>query len=277
MSEARFLPFGRGRVTVFSARCPDKESPNEDGAALIPVDAERGVLVVADGLGGRPAGESAAGIALRCLKRSVAQIRPEGNGLRTAILDALDEANQKVMALGIGAGTTVAVVEINGTTLRPYHVGDSAIFIVGQRAKIKVQTVAHSPVGYAVESGMLDETEAMHHEERHIISNMLGASDMRIEVGSPIKLAQRDTVLLATDGLFDNLSPQELVEVVRTKPLPVVARRLVEVSKERMHEPRPGDPSKHDDLTFIVFRLDPAWTPRAAVAPADASRQRKAV
>ena len=124
----------------------------------------------------------------------------DATSLRAAILDGLERANQRVLELGIGAATTLAVAEIAGTTLRPYHVGDSSILVVGQRGKMKLQTMLHSPTGYAVEAGLLDEADALHHEERHLISNMVGAVDMRIEVGSAIRLALRDTVLLATDG-----------------------------------------------------------------------------
>jgi len=133
-------------------------------------------------------------------------------------------------------------------------VGDSAILVVGQRGKLKLQTLSHSPVGYAVESGLLDADEALHHEERHIVSNMVGAPDMRIEVGSALALAPRDTVLLATDGLMDNLGLAEIVEIVRRGPLERAARRLAELCDERMRRPLEGQPSKPDDVTFVLFR-----------------------
>ena len=67
----------------------------------------------------------------------------------------------------------------------------------------------------AVESGMLDEDEAVHHEERHLISNVVGADDMRIEIGLSINMAAKDTLLLASDGLFDNLYLNEIIETNR--------------------------------------------------------------
>ncbi len=36
---------------------------------------------------------------------------------------------------------------------------------------------------------MLDEDEAMNHEDRHVVSNMIGAEDMHIELGPVVKLA----------------------------------------------------------------------------------------
>ena len=97
------------------------------------------------------------------------------------------------VADGVGAATTLTVVEIEGESVRPFHVGDSFMLITGQRGKVKSRTIPHSPTGYAVASGLLDEKEALHHDERHVISNVIGSAEMRIDVGSPIELAPKDT------------------------------------------------------------------------------------
>jgi serine/threonine protein phosphatase PrpC len=255
MREGELLPFARGEVALYSARSPEKNGKNEDAAALILIDSEQGVLAVADGVGGQAGGESAAEIALRHLESAIAAADLPTRTLRGAILDGVEEGNEAVRALGIGAATTLVVAEIAGDTLRPYHVGDSAVLVVGQRSKIKLQTVSHSPVGYALESGLLEEDEALHHDERHLISNMVGSAAMRIEVGSPIRLAPRDTVLLATDGLLDNLSLQEIVDGIRTGPLARVVQNLARTCGQRMRSPEGGHPSKPDDTTFLLFRL----------------------
>ena len=255
MCEGELLPFARGEVALYSARSPEKEGKNEDAAALILIDSEQGVLAVADGVGGQAGGENAAETALRRLEKAVDAADLPTRTLRGAILDGVEEANEAVRNLGIGAATTLVVAEIAGDTLRPYHVGDSAMLVVGQRGKIKLQTVSHSPVGYALESGLLEEEEALHHDQRHLISNMVGSAEMRIEVGSPIRLAPRDTVLLATDGLLDNLSLQEIVDGIRTRPLAAVVRNLVRSCGQRMRESEGNHPSKPDDVSFLLFRL----------------------
>ncbi len=255
MAEGELLPFACGEVAVYSARSPERDARNEDAAALILIDSEQGLLAVADGVGGQAGGESAAEIALRHLESSVGAADLGTRTLRGAILDGVEAGNEAVRSLGIGAATTLVVAEMAGDTLRPYHVGDSAMLVAGQRGKLKLQTVSHSPVGYALESGLLEEKEALHHDERHLISNMVGSADMRIEVGSPIRLAPRDTVLLATDGLLDNLTLQEIVDGIRTGPLAAVARDLAQCCARRMREPGAGHPSKPDDVTFLLFRL----------------------
>ena len=254
MSQGEILPLAGGLVAVFSARSADKQTPNEDAAAVIGVNGGAGLLVVADGLGGSPAGEQASCLAIRELIASIQQGPRDEPSFRAAILNGIENANRSISELGVGAATTLAVAEIQGHSVRPYHVGDSMILVVGQRGKIKLQTISHSPVGYAVEAGMLDETEAMNHEQRHVVSNTIGTPDMRIEVGSTIQLARRDTLLLASDGLFDNLHTDEIVERIRKGPLKRVVRTLVDDCHRRMQAPEEGQPSKPDDLTFVAFR-----------------------
>ena len=131
--------------------------------------------------------------------------------LRTAILNGIEAANEAVMALGNGSATTLTVVTIEGLIVRSYQIGDSEALVVGQRGAIKLQTTAHSPTGFAVEAGFLDQREALHHEERHLVSNFLGSPDMRIDVGAGVELQSRDTVMIASDGLMDNVHLDEIM------------------------------------------------------------------
>lgn len=247
-------PLCDGLACVYSAPSPRKDGFNEDAAALVSVDNGSAVLVVADGLGGEPSGQQASNLAVQTLVDFIAQGVREDVMLRTAILNGLEAANGAVQEMGIGAATTVAVVEFQDGAVRPYHVGDSMILVVGQRGKIKHQTISHSPVGFAVEAGLLDEQEAMFHQDRHVVSNVVGCPQMKIELGPTVKLAPRDTVLLASDGLFDNLHVEEIVERVRKGPLEPAAVRLTDDSRRRMNTPEENQPSKPDDLTFVLFR-----------------------
>lgn len=251
-------PVADGTAAVCSARAPNKDSPNEDGAAVIPCGPARGVLAVADGMGGQSAGEVAARLVLTELADAVRDAAAADGLLRAGILNGIERANVAIKDLGVGAATTLAAVEVEDGRIRPYHVGDSMVLVVGQKGKVKLQTVSHSPVGYAVESGLLSETDALHHEDRHLVSNAVGSGEMRIEVGPTLQLRPRDTVVLASDGLFDNLHTNEIIEHVRKGPLRKATHSLVAVCNERMRRPREGVPSKPDDLTCILFRLNAA-------------------
>lgn len=243
-----------GTVVAFSMRSPDREpgAPNEDAGAIIPT-AHGVVIAVADGLGGIPGGQLASGLAVEVLSKEVGAHADTAQGVRDSVMTGLERANMAVQA-GTGQ-TTMIVAEIAGRSVRTYNVGDSAALIIGQRGKLKLRTVAHSPVGYGVAAGLIAEEDALHHEHLHYVSNTLGGIEaMRIEVSSEHELAARDTLLIGTDGLFDNLHVDEIVDIVRKGPLPKVARELAESCTHRMKVPTEGMPSKPDDLTFVLYR-----------------------
>ena len=248
-------PVARGMACVFCAPRSGNEPHNEDGAAIVALNDHVGVLAVADGFGGQPSGERACELALRTLATELRRSADASDDLRLGVLNGFEHANQEIAALGVGAATTLAVVELSDGCARGYHVGDSGILIVGQRGRIKFQAIAHSPVGYAVEAGVIEEDEAMHHEDRHVVSNMLGSAEMRIDVGPRVRLHPYDTVLIASDGLFDNLGTAEIVDRIRRGPLPQAVTALASVCQARMQTSNPEVPSKPDDLTIVAFRL----------------------
>jgi PPM family protein phosphatase len=244
-----------GEVCVRSVRSPDKQTENEDSAAIIPLGDDSLVLAVADGVGGAAAGREASNATVRALSRVLTKLPGETPQLRPAILDAVDQANKAVLGLARGAATTLVVAHLDAKRLQSYHVGDSELLTVGQRGRIKHRVVPHSPTGFAVEAGLLDEDEAVQHDQRHVLFNVIGSSDMRVEVGPALQLAVRDTVLLASDGLFDNLYSDEIVDAIRTGPLIAAADRLVERVQARMKGSDESDkPCKPDDLTVVLYR-----------------------
>jgi len=255
---------GSGRAVVFSTKSPNKETPNEDAALLVPVDEQRCVLAVADGVGGQAAGGEAARLALRRISKTVQRAAGERTPLREAILAGIEAANAEVVDLKVGAATTLALAELDGTELRTYHAGDSGLLVIGQRGRLRLQTIDHSPVAYAVQAGVLDERDAIHHRDRHLISNALGTESTRIEIGSSFRLAPRDTLLIASDGLFDNLRTDEIVAHVRKGPLLAGVEGLVAACRERMAAREGGQPSKPDDLTVLAFRANPLRSRPAA-------------
>lgn len=241
-------------IVVYSRRSPSKETANEDAAVVIPVPGHAAVFAVADGVGGVRGGDQASNLALQILAETIQQKCSDPSLLRVAILDGIENANSAILDTNTGACTTLAVVEFFCGEIRSYHVGDSMILVTGQRGRIRHQTVSHSPVGFAVESGLLDENDALTHAERHLVSNVLGDDQMRIEIGPTLKLARRDTVLLASDGLFDNLRIDEIVNVIRSGSLSRSVAQLTSASRDRMIAAETGMPSKPDDLTVLAFR-----------------------
>lgn len=133
--------------------------------------------------------------------------------MRGPILDAYEAAIQAVLNSGPGSGTTLVAVEVVGSTIRTYNVGDSGAFLVGQRGRLKIETTDHSPVGYGVAAGLIDSETAMTHEDRHFLSNYVGSKEMHIEKGTPKPSAHVASVPAVVNsegscGIAQNVKPK---------------------------------------------------------------------
>lgn len=239
-----------GEVAFFSSPSPGHPDHNDDSAAFL-LSSDWGVLAVSDGAGGTAGGGKASATVVEILQQAVPASLPVGE-VRAALLDAIEAADARIRETVPGALATIAAVVVEAGAARAISVGDSLCVVVGGRGKLKYRSIAHGPTGFAEEAGMLDEEEAIVHEERHFVSNMLGLAGMRVEVGVPLKLAPRDTVLVACDALFDNLRLEEIGDLARLRPLSAAVDALVALTGERMRGE--GPLSHQDDLTILAFR-----------------------
>jgi len=252
LERPRVWEAGPANVVYFARASPERPGESQDRGLVWSADDGRCVLAVADGVGGLPGGDLAAAASLEAL---MTRLHATGAGsLRSAILDGFEAAHETVVKMAGNGRTTLVAVAVEQGVLRSFHAGDSAAVVVGRGGSLKLQTISHSPVGYGVESGLLDEAEALVHEERHIVSNLVGDEGFRIEIGPNLSLAPFDTVVVASDGLFDNLSLEEITEGVRSGPLEECAERLTRGCADAMARPEDERPGKPDDLTFLLLR-----------------------
>lgn len=240
-------------VWFHSGPSPEHPDHSDDAAAVWMRENGNALLAVADGMGGTPQGAESAAEAIRQLDTGV-RAASAGGDLRSVVLDAFERANREILDRFSGSGTTLVVCELFDGEVRTYNAGDSAAILMGQRGRLKLETIAHSPVGYGVAAGLIDPEAALQHEDRHYLSNHLGSRSMHVELGTPRSMALRDTLLLASDGLMDNIPPEELREIVRCGRLGDAARQLVDLCETRMNGRDPGIEGKPDDMTFLLLR-----------------------
>lgn len=267
-ADRRALDVAGGQLVAYTCRAPDKTTDNEDAVVVVPYGDDSVVLAVADGAGGLPGGRRASQTAVSELAKSLDKSSVDETMLRTAVLNGIEAANRAVLDQATGAATTLTVVAIEGRAARTYQIGDSEALIVGNRGRIRAQTMAHSPTGFAVEAGFLDQRDALHHEERHLVSNFLGTNDMRIDMGATTAMQSRDTVMVASDGLMDNVHVHEVVDIIRKGPLEKAIDTLVQLAMQRMNGNSASQPSKPDDLSVILFRKPPRAAVRASTSGA---------
>jgi len=248
-------PGGR-EVVVFSTRSPQKTTRNEDSVAWI-AWSEALLIVLADGVGGQPGGGETSELAVSLVVDRFKNINDDEISqdlFREGVLDAYEEANRVIWDLGTGSGTTLTVVTIIRDTVRVFNVGDSSTLVCGGKGKLKFTNTPHSPTGYAVAAGVLDADEALHHKERHLISNIVGSPEMHIDIGPVLRLAKRDRILVASDGLWDNMYMNEIIDAIKLVPSSRAARLLIQTCSNRMSNDGGNLPGHADDLSFVVVR-----------------------
>ena len=241
-----------GNLSAHLFASPARPHRNEDALLVASVGAGA-VVAVADGVGGLPDGDLAAKTALEALEDAVR--RPgagdDPHAMRAAILAGFDSADAQVDAMS--GATTLTVVELWPGGFRTYNAGDTAALVIDSAGAELYRTVSHSPVGYALEAGLIDEAQALRHGARHVISNCLGQGCLRIEIGPLLKIGPGRRIVLASDGLFDNLARFEVAGHLAGRSLAQAADGLAEEAHARMRNPGSANPSKPDDLGLIVF------------------------
>lgn len=226
------------------------------------------LLAVADGMGGHQAGEVASALALQTICAHVRKAlapRPSRDeeaaageaaatlDLSHVLLEGIRAANRRIYYRSRrrpewkGMGTTVTTVLIAGEEMFIGHVGDSRAYLLRGEEMAQL-TVDHSLVGEMVQQGGLTEAEAMSHPQRHLLTRALGVdretpADI---IRSPVRGG--DVFVLATDGLTNLVSAEEIVSVVRAGNMefPDLAQKLVEMANER---------GGHDNVTVIVAEV----------------------
>jgi serine/threonine protein phosphatase PrpC len=261
---------GKREIVVFTVRSPTKTTRNEDSIAWIAWP-DALLVVLADGVGGYPGGGTASGLAVQGLVDRFKNVNDDQISLdvfRDGVLDAFESANVEIQQLGNGSATTLTALTIAGDRVRVFNVGDSSTLICGGKGKLKFANTAHSPTGYAIAAGMLHSDDALHHDERHLISNIVGSPEMHIDIGPVQKLSPRDRIVVASDGLWDNMYVDEVNKAIRIVPLPKAAGFMAATCRTRMGREGGQLPGHADDLSFVVIRsLSMRSTPPPAQIP----------
>ncbi|MGH7821706.1 MAG: Stp1/IreP family PP2C-type Ser/Thr phosphatase [Candidatus Binatia bacterium] len=221
---------------------------NEDSSALLP---ERGLFLVADGMGGAAGGKRASQTAVEAIGERLAGAEPAGS---EALLESVLEANRRIFAMAAadsslkGMGTTIVALlvedERTGVVL---NVGDSRIYRL--RGEVFEQlTRDHSFVADLLRRNDISEDEARSHPYRHMLTRALGVSEEVTPDVRRVDLADGDLYLLCSDGVYGMMSPEDLRRIVAEN------RHSAEsVCRELIAAARNG--GGRDNATVVAVRL----------------------
>lgn len=273
-----------------------QRNQNEDNQFIrISEEQERGLFIVADGMGGYRAGEIASDIAVKKISESLQhflvpiydqptiQLTPIADE-QTILLDpakAVEQARQhktrklsetpaiknieeqlksairnankailsygeeKTSARGMGCTVTSALVQEDQAFI--VNVGDSRTYLL-RDGVLKPLTRDHSLVQRLVEEKQIEPDDVYTHPQRNLIYRSLGAGHRSVEADVfHESLKHGDTLLLCTDGLWEMVRPQVLLNVFQEESDPEkICNKLIDLANANGGE---------DNITAIVVQV----------------------
>ncbi|OGO78421.1 MAG: hypothetical protein A2Y23_11185 [Clostridiales bacterium GWB2_37_7] len=216
------------------------------------------LCIVADGMGGRNAGEVASSMAVEeiveFIQEKYISVLTEKdtseNKIFELIRNAIYYSNEKIYKKSllnrecVGMGTTLSMILIKNSNLFYGHVGDSRIYLIRKNIITKM-TEDHSLVAELVKQGTIKPEEAFSHPQKNIITRALGTEyDIEVDLGKQ-GIMEGDYVLLCTDGLSNLIKDDEIMELVlKAKDVEQACDNLINKAKEN---------GGYDNITVVVI------------------------
>lgn len=208
------------------------------------------LLVVADGMGGLPAGELASDILVKAV--AVVDDIPESDEPLQDLIAALATANERIEAAVAddadrdGMGTTVTALLLAGDRVAALNVGDSRCYLMRDGVLTQI-TRDDTYVQALVDQGVLTPGDARRHPQRALVTQAVQGGPFR-PAGRMVPVRAGDRFLLCSDGLSDYVEDEVIATTLRAyADRQVCAAELIARTLEA------GAP---DNVTVIVADLE---------------------
>jgi PPM family protein phosphatase len=214
-------------------------SNNEDAVgSFIPASRQQArshgfLFAVADGVGGLDLGEVASATAIEVITEEF-RTSQAGSMLISLVPKILQKANSAVhnrtlesQYRGRRMATTVVACALRYDQAVVSHVGDSRCYLV-RNGHARQITQDHTLVNEQRKIGLISGGEIPGSAARHVLVRSLGPEMFVSPDTSAITLQPGDVLVLCTDGLHDELQPDEIAAIAsQKKSAPELARELV--------------------------------------------------
>jgi serine/threonine protein phosphatase PrpC len=237
--------------TVTDRGLNPRRAANEDRFLALP---EAGIFLVADGVGGRRAGQVASQTVVDTFAEAFSARAARGRraGLEEAVGEAIARANESIRAQARelaeleGMATTLALVALENQRAVIAHVGDSRVYrFDGER--LHLETADHSDLGDAVRAGEMTYAEAARAEQQSVINRALGVEAEAEADFKTVAVGDGTRFLICSDGVTRHISDTELESLLGGDAHPErVCARLKELCFARGAE---------DNLTAVIVDL----------------------
>jgi len=235
-------------------------SHNEDSVFGNP---NRGLVILADGMGGYNAGEVASGMATTVLSTELetafaacspdatradgtscahAAIREQVAKTNSAIYNAAESQPQYA-----GMGTTLVLALFHDNRLTAAHIGDSRLYRLRGEAFEQI-TRDHSLLQEQIDAGMISAEDARHSQNKNLVTRALGVDpEVEPEIHDHDVLPG-DVYLLCSDGLNDMVEDEEMALTLQTlgANLELAALQLIQMA---------NDNGGRDNVSVILVKV----------------------
>ncbi len=259
-------PSRPSRRVIQSAACTDPGRKRESNQDYFLLDPEHDLYLLADGMGGHAAGDTAARVAAVAVDDFIHEaiessqmtwpfgFNPnasfESNALSTSIRIAdrqVRRAAQEDESLE-GMGTTLVAAWIVEQRLLFSHLGDSRLYLI-RSGEMRQLTEDHSVVQEQVRLGRIRRMDAWEHPNRNVVTKALGVGPAADPALAEEALQSNDLLLLCSDGLSDLLRDSEILDLAgASSELEGACRSLVDSANQAG-----GD----DNITVVLVHYQP--------------------
>ncbi len=256
-----------GMLETYLITDPGRVRDNNEDA--IDEEESRGLLILADGMGGYRAGEIASGICVATVKDTVishwhqltGQADEAENGLSDVgalLRTSIEKAHSTIYQVSQtqpqceGMGTTAVVLLVYRNRAAIAYVGDSRLYRLRGEQLTQV-TTDHSLVEELVARGLYTRDEAKENVNKNIVTRALGIEpEVEVDVLEE-DLQVGDTLLMCTDGLTDLVSDEaiRLTLMENADNLRAAGERLVSLANEK---------GGKDNISVILARVNREFT-----------------
>jgi protein phosphatase len=181
-------------------------------------DADMGLWLVADGMGGHENGEVASALARDTLVSQIERGESLARAIQVADEEIIKHSNKRTQALPMG--TTIAAIRLVQDQFEVAWVGDSRVYMYNGNG-LKQVSQDHSYVRELIEQGAISPEQARTHPHRNVVTQALGVTDpqsLRVETVSG-ELAQGSQILLCSDGLTEEVDDSAIAAVLSREEL----------------------------------------------------------
>lgn len=242
--------------TAFLSNTGGREH-NEDCLGKRQLENGNSCWIVADGLGGHGAGEIASQLAVQSITETFTQ-QPAISVDNIKYL--LFQANQRLLTAqletpnGHDMASTVVALLLDEHHAVWAHSGDSRLYRF--RAKsYQLLTIDHSMAQLLIRMDELNVEQLRHHPDRNTLLHCLGKDSFYVDVSKVEKLYAGDVFLLCSDGFWEYVLEQEMLDDLHsttslTTWLSALEQRLLNrVTKQ-------DKLSRHDNYTALAVKLN---------------------